>query len=251
MILCIPYILWTLLGLAVGSFLNVLIFRLPKGEEVVKTPSHCMSCGRRLRLYELIPVLSFVIQRGRCRSCGAEISWQYPVVEALNGAVWLGTALLFRGDPLYGAVCCVLFSALCAIAVIDWRTFEIPDGLSLAVFALGLVLLFADPQSFSLRLIGMFAVSGFFLILWLLTGGEGIGLGDVKLMAGAGLLLGWKNVLLSMIIGSVSGLVIHLVRMSRGAGRKLAFGPYLAAGIWISALAGDEIIGWYLGLFGL
>ena len=109
----------------------------------------------------------------------------------------------------------------------------------------------ADPQHWKTYVIGMFSVILLFLLLWFLTGGNGLGMGDVKLMAAAGLLLGWQRILLAMIVGSVSGAIIHSIRMTRGAGRKLAFGPYLAAGIWVAALVGDRLIGAYLGLFGL
>lgn len=244
-------LLLALLGLCVGSFCNVLIFRLPLGEEFVKTPSHCMSCGRRLRWYELVPLASWLVQRGRCRSCGAPVSRQYPIVEALNGAAWLLTGWLLWGDPARTALYCALFSLLLVLAVIDWRTFEIPNGLNLAIFLLGAAQLALDRKNWGLYLAGMCSVSLFFLLLWFVTGGAGLGMGDVKLMAAAGLLLGWPRILLSMLLGSVAGSAIHLARMRRGAGRKLAFGPYLAVGIWLSALFGEPLIAAYMGLFGL
>ena len=245
------YLLWTLLGLCVGSFCNVLIFRLPKGEEFVKTPSHCMACGHRLRWFELVPVVSWLAQGGKCRSCGVKLSAQYPIVEALNGGAWLLAAWLFRGDAVRAVLYSALFSLLTVVAVIDWRTFEIPNGVNLAIFLLGVVQLVVDRGNWKLYLIGMCSVSLLFLLLWFVTHGNGLGMGDVKLMAAAGLLLGWPRILLAMILGSVSGAIIHTIRMSRGAGRKLAFGPYLSAGIWVAALFGERLIGAYLGLFGL
>lgn len=251
MVIFLQLLLLTLVGLCVGSFCNVLIYRLPRGEEFVKTPSHCMACGHRLSWYELIPLVSWLAQKGRCRACGAPVSPQYPIVEGLNGAMWLLTGLLFRGDWLRTVLYCALFSLLMVLSVIDWRTFEIPNGLNLAIFILGLVQLAADREHWLTYLIGMASVSLVFLLLWFVTGGAGIGMGDVKLMAAAGLLLGWPRILLSVIVGSVAGSVIHLIRMKRGAGRKLAFGPYLAAGIWFSALFGQRVIAAYLGLLGL
>ena len=248
---CLLLLLWTLLGLCVGSFCNVLIFRLPKGEEFVRTPSHCMTCGHRLRWYELVPVVSWLAQGGKCRSCGVKLSAQYPIVEALNGGAWLLAAWLFRGEPVRAVLYSALFSLLTVVAVIDWRTFEIPNGLNLAIFLLGVVQLVADRRNWALYLIGMCSVSLLFLLLWFITHGNGLGMGDVKLMAAAGLLLGWPRILLAMILGSVSGAIIHTIRMRRGAGRKLAFGPYLSAGIWVAALFGERLIGAYLGLFGL
>lgn len=248
---CLLLLLWTLLGLCVGSFCNVLIFRLPKNEEFVKTPSHCLTCGHRLHWYELIPVVSWLAQRGKCRSCGVKISVQYPIMEALNGAAWLLAAWLFQGDVIRTVLYSVLFSLLTVVTVIDWRTFEIPNGLNLAIFFLGVIQLVIDRENWPLYLIGMCSVSLLFLLLWFITHGNGLGMGDVKLMAAAGLLLGWPRTLLAMIIGSISGAVIHTIRMKRGAGRKLAFGPYLSAGIWVAALFGEQLIVAYLGLFDL
>lgn len=241
-------LLLTVLGLCVGSFLNVLIFRIPLGEEFVKTPSHCMKCGHRLKWHENIPLVSWLLQGGKCRSCGQPISLQYPIIEAINAVMWLAVGLLFRGDYLHIALYCILSSVLIVITVIDWRTFEIPDGLNLTILVLGLVQLGFDPASWPLYVIGAASVGGLFLLIWLVTKGRGIGFGDVKLMAAAGLLLGWKRILLALIVGSVSGSVIHLIRMRGGEGKKLAFGPYLSAGIWVAALFGDAIIGAYLGL---
>lgn len=247
----IVLIFLTLLGLCVGSFCNVLIYRIPRGEEFVRTHSHCMTCGHVLRWYELIPLASWLVQGGRCRACKVKLSPQYPVVEALNGGMWLLTGLLFWGDWLHIALYCALFSLLLVLAVIDWRTFEIPNGLNLAILLLGVVQLAADWENWKLYLIGMCSVSLLFLALWWLTRGAGLGMGDIKLMAAAGLLLGWPRILLSMLAGSVAGAIIHLIRMRHGADRKLAFGPYLAAGIWFSALLGRPLIAAYLELLGL
>ena len=247
----LPLVFLTLVGLCVGSFCNVLILRIPRGEEFVKTPSHCFSCGHPLSWYENIPLVSWLVQGGKCRHCAAPISRQYPIVEGLNGLMWLLAGLLFRDDPLRIALYCALYSVLMVIAVIDWRTFHIPNGLNLAVLMLGIVQFAADLPHWKSYLIGAVSVSGLFLLLHILTGGAGLGMGDVKLMFGAGLLLGGGRTLLAMLVGSLSGSIIHSIRMKRGAGRKLAFGPYLAAGIWVSALFGEQFIDFYLGLFGL
>ena len=251
MIQTLTLLFLTMAGLCVGSFCNVLIYRIPKGEEFVRTPSHCMSCGRRLRWYELIPLASWLAQGGKCRGCGVKLSPQYPVIEAINGGLWLLTGLLFWGDWLRLGLYCALCSLLLVLAVIDWRTFEIPNGLNLAIALLGAVQLAADFENWPLYVIGGCSVSLLFLLLWFLTGGKGLGMGDVKLMAAAGLLLGWPRILLAMLLGSLAGTVIHIARMKHGAGRKLAFGPYLALGIGISVLVGEGIILAYLGLFGL
>lgn len=240
-----------LVGLCVGSFCNVLIYRIPKGEEFVKTPSHCMTCGHELKWYELIPLLSWLMQRGKCRACGVKLSPQYPIVEALNGGMWLLAGILFRGQWLTVGLYCILFSMLMVLSVIDWREFIIPNGINLVIFLLGVVRLVTDLENWLLYVIGMVSVSGVFLLLHILTGGNGLGMGDVKLVAGAGLLLGWPKMLLAVMVGSVAGALIHTIRMKGGAGRRLAFGPYLAGGIWFSALVGGPLIRAYLSLFGL
>lgn len=250
-------ILLTLLGLAVGSFCNVLIYRIPKGEEFVKTPSHCMSCGHELKWYENIPLISWLAQGGKCRSCKVKLSAQYPIVEALNGLMWLATGLIVRSgllaqsDWLTVALYCVLFSMLLVLTVIDWRTFTIPNGINLVIFLLGVIRLVTDLDNWLTYLIGMLAVSLVFLLMNIVTGGRGLGMGDVKLVAAAGLLIGWPKMLLAVLVGSFSGAIIHMIRMRGGEGRKLAFGPYLAAGIWLAALVGEPLINAYLGLFGL
>ena len=240
-----------LFGLCVGSFLNVLIYRIPKGEEFVKTPSHCMKCGHNLKWYENIPLFSWLIQGGKCRACGVKLSAQYPIVEALNGAMWLLTGIVFRGDWITVALYCGLFSMLLTLTMIDWRTYTIPNGINLTIFILGLIRLVTDLQNWPLYVVGMLSVSLVFLLLYVLTRGNGLGMGDIKLVGAAGLLLGWQNMLLAVLVGSVSGAVIHSVRMRHGEGHKLAFGPYLAAGMWLAALAGGPIIKAYIGLFGL
>ena len=130
----LPLVFLTLVGLCVGSFCNVLILRIPRGEEFVKTPSHCFSCGHDLSWYENIPLFSWLIQGGKCRGCGVKLSCQYPVVEALNGVMWLVCALMFRGDWVTVGLYCALYSLLMVLSVIDWRTFTIPNGINLAIF---------------------------------------------------------------------------------------------------------------------
>lgn len=244
-------ILIFLLGLCVGSFCNVLIYRIPKGEEFIRTPSHCTTCGHKLKWFELIPLLSWLIQRGKCRNCGKKVSAQYPIIEAVNGLLWLLIALMFRGDLLTIGLYCVLASMLLVLSVIDWREFIIPNGINLVILLLGVIRLVTDLDHWLTYLIGMVSVSLLFLLLHLVTGGNGMGMGDVKLVAAAGLLLGWQKMILALIIGSISGAVIHSLRMKRGTGHKLAFGPYLAAGIYLSALWGDLLIQAYLSLYGL
>lgn len=170
---------------------------------------------------------------------------------AIAGALgWLLSALT-AADTLHALLYGLLFTLLTAVAVIDWRIFEIPNGVNLAILALGAVQLAMDLGNWKLYIIGMFSVSLLFLALWALTRGAGLGMGDVKLMAAAGLLLGWPRTVLAMLLGCILGSVIHLIRMRGGEGKRLAFGPYLSAGIMLAAWWGSSMILAYLSLFGL
>ena len=240
-----------LIGISIGSFLNVCIYRIPKKEDIVFERSHCMSCGNVLKWYELIPLFSFLVQGGKCRNCKTKLSVQYPLIELLNGLiyVWIFMAKGFQPESILFCICA---SVLIVISVIDWRTFEIPFGCNIIIGILGIVRVFLNLAHWYDYVIGFFAVSGLFLIIYWITKGRGIGGGDIKLMAAAGLLLGWQNILLSLMIGSIAGSVIHLALMKiQGKDRVLAFGPYLAFGIFISMLYGNDIITWYLGMFHL
>lgn len=247
----ILYIMIFLIGISLGSFLNVCIYRIPKKEDIVFERSHCMSCGNVLKWYELIPLFSFLVQGGKCRNCKTKLSVQYPLIELLNGLiyVWIFMAKGFQPESILFCICA---SVLIVISVIDWRTYEIPFGCNIVIGILGIVRVILDLAHWYDYVIGFFAVSGLFLIIYWITKGRGIGGGDIKLMAAAGLLLGWQNILLSLMIGSIAGSVIHLALMKiQGKDRVLAFGPYLAFGIFISMLYGNDIITWYLGMFHL
>ena len=250
------YIFIFLYGLVIGSFVNVLIYRLPAHENIATVNSHCMSCGHRLQWYDLVPLFSWLALKGRCRYCGEKISIQYPMIEAINGA---GYVLIFvmNGFTVTSVCYALAYSMLVAIAVIDWRTYEIPAGLNIAILCFGLiraiVLWAMDGWAVDTILyygIGMISVSLFLFLLFVLTKGRGIGGGDIKLMAAAGLLLGWKHILLALVLGCIFGSVIHLILMKvRDKGRVLAFGPYLSLGIFLTMLFGDPLIDWYMGFF--
>lgn len=247
----IPYVTIFLFGIVVGSFLNVCIYRLPGGESIVKVPSHCMSCGAQLRWFDLIPLFSWLFLRGKCRRCKAAISVQYPIVEALNGVLWV-FVFIVNGMNVMSIVYCLMTSALLALSVIDWRTFEIPFGMNVFLGILGVVAVILNRKEWLSHIIGAVCVSGFLLILYLLSQGKAIGGGDIKLMAACGLILGWQRIILAFLLGCICGSVIHLLRMKlSGEGRVLAMGPYLAAGIFLAALFGQQWIGWYLSLLGI
>ena len=243
------YILVFLFGITVGSFLNVCILRIPQKESIVAPPSHCMNCGRRLAWFELIPLFSYLGLRGRCSGCRARISAQYPLIEAGNGALWILLFWRFGLTPVFFPAC-LLSSALLVLSVIDGRTREIPPGTTIFIAVLGAVRVFLDLSQWPLYVIGFFAVSLFLFLVLIITGGRGIGGGDVKLMAVCGLFLGWKLIILAFFLGCVLGSVIHLTLMAaKKAGHVLALGPYLSAGVFLSLLWGDAVIQWYTGLF--
>lgn len=244
----IPYVTIFLFGIVVGSFLNVCIYRLPEGESIVKVPSHCMSCGAKLRWFDLIPLFSWLFLRGRCRQCKAVISVQYPVVKAVNGILWV-VVFLVNGMNGMSVLYSLMASALLTLSVIDWRTFEIPFGINVFLGVLGVVAVFLEKEEWRSHLIGAVCVSGVLFVLYLFSKGRAIGGGDIKLMTACGLLLGWQKILLAFLLGCVLGSVLHLLRMRvSGEGHVLAMGPYLAAGIFLAALFGERWIDWYLSL---
>lgn len=239
-------IFFALYGIVIGSFLNVLILRLPLKESITLKRSHCMTCGHTLSWYELIPLFSYLFLGGKCRHCKAHISVQYPIVEAANGIIYV-VVFLAKGITLETFLYCLCASALLALSVIDWRTQEIPLGFNIFILILGLVRLFTDLGNWSQYVIGLFAVSGFLLLIYLVTKGRGIGHGDIKLMAATGLLLGWKLNIIAFIMACIIGAVVHLIRMAiKKAGRKLAFGPYLSMGLIIAMIWGEQLVSWYL-----
>lgn len=248
-----PQLILTILfftyGIFIGSFLNVCIYRIPKGEDIVKTRSHCMNCGYQLKWYDLIPVFSYCMLIGKCRKCKTKLSPQYPLIELINGLLYV-LILGINGFNLQTALYCLLASALLTLSIIDFRTFEIPFGINVCIFVLGLVQVGIDLSHWSNYVIGFFAVSGFLQLLFEITKGRAIGGGDIKLMAAAGLLLGWKLIILAFLIGCILGSIIHLIRMKVSKeDHVLAMGPYLAAGIMISVLWGNQFIAWYLSMY--
>lgn len=248
LILYIPIFLF---GIVIGSFLNVCIYRIPKHEDIVKTRSHCMSCGYTLKWYDMFPVFSFLVLRGKCRKCGTKLSIQYPLVEALNGVLYV-LIVWIHGATVEALLYCLLISALIVISVIDFRTLEIPIGLNIFILILGIARVATDFQNVWDYVIGFLAVSLVLAVLYYATKGTAIGGGDVKLMAVCGLVLGWKLIVLSFFVGCIAGSVIHVIRMKAfGAERVLAMGPYLSLGVLVSVLCGNPLLQWYLGLLGL
>lgn len=238
-----------LFGIAVGSFLNVCILRIPAGESVVAVPSHCMSCGKRLHWFEMIPILSYLFLRGRCSACKSRISPQYPLIEAANGVLWCLAFSRFGLAPDF-LLASLLCSALLMLSVVDARTREIPPGANVFLFALGALRALLHFSDWTQYAIGLFAVSVPLLLVYLLSKGRAIGGGDIKLMAACGLFLGWKQIVFAFFLACVLGTLVHLPLMAlKKAGRELAMGPYLSAGVFIALLWGDAVFRWYWALF--
>lgn len=248
-----------LLGLCIGSFLNVCIYRLPLHKSIVTSPSACPACGARLRAYDLIPVFSWLLLRGRCRYCGARISTQYPLIEALNGALYLLLYLRFGlvwTLPVYMA----LLSLLVVISMIDIRHMEIPNGLVIAGLVVGTAQLAASVftpyfGAWPSYVIGFFAGGLPLLLIALFCAyvlkKEAMGGGDIKLMAFAGLIIGWKLVITSYLIGVVAGALFGVLLMASGRKKRsdaIPFGPFLSLGVMASVFFGQALISWYLGL---
>lgn len=239
-------LLFFVYGITIGSFLNVLIYRLPRKEDFVMTRSHCMQCGYQLRWYDLVPLLSWVQLGGRCRSCKTKISIQYPLIELLNGAAYLGI-YLYLGLSWWAILACGVFSVLLVIFIIDLRHMEIPNGLVAVLLVIGVIWTY-DSGDYRSHIIGFFAVPLFLLLLGAIAG-QGMGMGDVKLMAASGLILGWQGNILALMIGAILGSVIGIGLLLAGAierKQKIPFGPFLAIGIMTALLFGERLIGWYL-----
>lgn len=266
------------IGATVGSFLNVCIFRIPECESIVRPPSHCMSCGRRLRFLDLIPVLSALIFRFRCRYCGHRYSWQYPLVEAVTGALFVGALMLF-GPSLQAVVTIVVSCALLVIFFIDLRYLIIPDGLNAIILAAGLVLdgsrLFASgwrnyaitfnemaggkahliylPRS----LLGILIGAGLFYLLSWVAGKvfqrETMGGGDIKLAGAMGAVLGPGYIflayaLLSIVLGALIGVLLIALRI-RSRRDYIPFGPMMAVAGIAMLFWGDQVTTTFLALY--
>lgn len=240
------YIIIFIYGIVFGSFLNVCIYRIPEKQSIAKERSHCMQCGYQLKWYDLVPVFSYLCLGGKCRKCKTHIAVQYPLVELANGILYL-LVFYVNGFQISSFLYCFLASALIVLSVIDFRTFEIPIGINIFIFVLGVIRVITDYENWLLYVIGFFAVSSFMAIVILLTKGKGFGGGDMKLMASAGLLIGWKDIVLAFFLGCIIGSICHVTRMAiTKADHVLAFGPYLAIGIFITALWGPDMIQWYI-----
>jgi leader peptidase (prepilin peptidase)/N-methyltransferase len=249
------------LGLLIGSFLNVVVHRVPRGESVVRPPSACPGCGQQIRARDNVPVLSWLLLRGRCRDCGAAISRRYPAVELLTGALFVVMALRFGLDPVLPAYLYLAAVGL-ALAMIDLDCKRLPDALTLPSYPValallgGAALLGSDSGELLRAVLGGLAMGAVYFALWFAYP-AGMGFGDVKLAGVLGLYTAWLGwgawavgLFLGFLLGGVFG--IALIALRKG-GRKTAvpFGPFMLLAVLIAVLAGPELARGYLDLTGV
>lgn len=252
--LTVTYILCAIIGLCVGSFLNVVIYRVPLGMSVAFPASHCPKCGYKLRWYDNIPVLSYVILGGKCRSCKERISFRYTLVEILTAALWLLCAFLFKDNLVYMFCAIITCSVGVCVTFIDLEHMIIPDRFHLIMLPVAVLAVFCDEKyDYVSHLIGFgLAIVVFVGIAWLgekILKREALGGGDVKLAIVAGLFLGWQKLVLMMLVASVIGSAVMLIkRIKSGESKEIPFAPFLILGLLVAMLFGNAIIDAYMGL---
>jgi len=252
--LFVPTVL-ALLGLAVGSFLNVCIYRLPRDESIMWPGSHCPACGATIRWYDNVPVVGYLLLAGRCRSCRKPIGLVYPLVELATMGVFLAHYWAIGPTPLL-AVRIAFGCAMVVLFAIDLEHQILPNAITLPGILVGLVASLWLPPGLRSALVGVLVGGG---SLWLLfeiwkwlRGVEALGMGDVKMLAMVGAFLGWEQVIVTLVLSSVAGSLVGLglIASGRGSlGSKLPYGTFIALGALASSLAGDRLVTWYVGLY--
>ncbi len=253
------YTIIFIFGICIGSFLNVLICRLPANESIITNSSHCVKCGQKIKRRDLIPVVSWILLKGKCRSCGEKISPRYPIVEILNAVIYIITFTVMDFN-VNSIIICFFFSILIVIGFMDWDTLEIDLRLLAAIFVLAVISFFTTSELTLLsRIIGGLIISTPFFIIGEISAiiiekntGErirGIELGDTLLMAASGLLIGYKAVVISAFAGIIIAAICGLVIKKKSGESKFAFGPFLSIGLFIGTLWGDSLVERWLSLF--
>ena len=243
------------LGVIVGSFLNVCIYRLPRRQSINWPGSHCTSCDRSLSWYENVPVVSWLALRGRCRTCGERISAMYPLVELVTGALFVAGYLIYGWTPLL-AVRVAFACAMVVLFAIDLQHHLLPNVITVPGIVVGFLLSLMLPPGWKSSLIGLVVGGGVLFAIaegyYRLRGIEGLGMGDVKMLSMIGAFLGWKLVLVTLVLASFACSVIGVGVIALGKGgmkAALPFGTFLAVGALTAAVAGDPIMEWYLGFY--
>jgi leader peptidase (prepilin peptidase)/N-methyltransferase len=251
----ITVVVLALIGASIGSFLNVCIYRLPRRESLMWPASRCTSCGRPLAWYENVPIVGWLALRGRCRTCGQRISIVYPIVEAITAVIFVCGYLIYGWTPLL-AVRLLFACAMIVLFVIDLRHKILPNVITVPGIVIGFVLSLFLPPGWFASLLGIALGGGALLAIMEVyaraRGFEGLGMGDVKMLAMIGAFLGWPLMLLTLVLASFAGSVVGIGLMaSRRGGMKTAlpFGTFLAVGALVAAVTGDAILAWYLSLY--
>ena len=250
----INVILIFILGLIVGSFSNVCIYRIPRNESMIYPASHCPKCRSSIKPIDNIPLLSYILLKGRCRNCGSRIPIQYPVVEFLTGIIYIFIFLIY-GLTLQSLIYIILASAVIIIAFIDLNEQVIPEVISLPGMVIGLILSFFVPYiSFINSALGIVIGGGIILVIRLagslIFKKESMGIGDIELAAMIGAFLGWRYIIISLFLGfflgALAGILLVLSKI-KSREDMIPFGPFIALGSFITFLWGEKIIFWYMG----
>ena len=247
----IYFVLYGLLGAVTGSFLNVCILRIPANQNFVTGRSHSPACGHVLAFYDMVPVLSWLFLKGRCRYCRAPVSIQYPAVELLTTSAFL-LCLLAKGPGMESALMCMFSSILITAAFIDARHMYIPDGIHILILILCCISLAAGSGPAIINRLGGSLLAGGFLALVNLLSRGGVGWGDVKLFAASGLLIGAAPAITALLMGYVAAGLWYAVPLVRGrVGRKtqIPMAPFFAVSLMVCGLWFRQLFLWYLGFF--
>ena len=249
-------LLMAALGLIVGSFLNVCIYRLPRRQSIHWPGSRCTACARPLAWYENVPVFSWLALRGRCRTCGERISVMYPLVEVITGALFVAGYVIYGWTPLL-AVRLAFACSMVVLFAIDLRHHILPNVITVPGIVVGFALSLILPvPGWKSSLIGLLAGGGVLFAIaeayYRLRGVEGLGMGDVKMLSMIGAFLGWPLMLVTLVLASFAGSIIGVGIIASGRGgmkAALPFGTFLAVGALTAAVAGDAIVDWYIGFY--
>ena len=260
-------VLTILVGLAVGSFLNVVIYRLPNEMSLTKPASHCPKCNHPIKFYDNIPLLSYIILGGKCRYCKEKISIRYPMVELMNCLLWFTSLLVFTNliiptqpcNWIMFAVSCVACSAFLCIFFTDYDYMVIPDVLQVVLLICGLVSLLDNPtmENIMLKVFGFIGAAALFLIVnlvyKLIKKRDGIGFGDIELVAVAGLLLGGYKMIYALILSCVVGGIILVIisQINKDKDKEYPFAVMLTSGFVIALFTGDLVVNWYMSVIGV
>lgn len=255
-----------IVGLCVGSFLNVVIYRLPNQMSLVRPASHCPKCNYKLKWYDNIPVFSYIFLRGRCRNCGEKISIRYPIIEMLNMLLWVACLAVFTdvfvktntNDYVMFAVSSLACSCLVCVFCCDLEHLEIPDELQVVLLILGLVSMFSKNMPATDKVLGFLIGGGFFAFVYYLfyfiKKRECLGWGDVKLIAVCGLILGYKSTILAIILSSVFGAIILLIlslSKKEESNKEYPFATFIVPACIFAMLFGEIVVSWYMLLFAI